>query len=63
MIPTNVGGKSQEIEHIYLKKITFESTKKFIKTTKKEKEKEKEKEKPLWKFIDQILNSLNSEKA
>ena len=54
-----MGGKSQEIEHIYLKKITFESTKKFIKTTKKEKEKEK----PLWKFIDQILNSLNSEKA
>ena len=61
MIPTNVGGKSQEIEHIYLKKITFESTKKFIKTTKKETEKEKEK--PLWKFIDQILNSMNSEKA
>jgi len=41
LIPTNVGGKLQEIEHIYLKKITFESTKKFIKTTKKEKEKEK----------------------
>ena len=61
MIPKNVGGKSQEIEHIYLKKITFESTKKFIKTTKKETEKEKEK--PLWKFIDKIHNSLNAEKA
>lgn len=59
MIPTNVGAKLQEIEHIYLKKITLESTKKFIETTKKEKEKEK----PLSKFIDRIQNSLNAEKA